>query len=929
MKLTFIQHNVNHSSPVHYTVLQQAFELNTDVLLLQEPYVAFDKLQKNFICISHPSFHTVSPIPTPAANKIPERPRTLAYIRKSTCLQFSPRYDLCEDPDMQIIEVIIEPEPFLIINVYNEKQRLPNTPTHYTTTPIPPSNLPYTIDRLLLPLQLKTPTILAGDFNLHHPRWNAAADPSKISKAQPLVNWLDRNKAELLVDAEEINEHGGTLIRQNLQNTSVIDLTFSLRFQQIQWGNWHFLSPTGSDHEVIFFEASLPSSSSFSSSSDSTLTPSFNLKKADWKKCKKAIQEEITQLYIPDVVTKDSIDELAQLFTTTIMNAAESAIPRARLCERSKPWWTEELKTLRKLLHKALRTFKRTKQEIDLIAWKTARNTYFHAIRDAKTQHWENFLANAAGKGVYRAAKYTRPTTQAQIPTITTQNGEARTFDEKCQAFLSTLFPSPPTEPSTPPSPSQLSTPPYPWQPNLQIPQRSTSSASKGDGGEVWPWPQLSPKEVKNAISSSSAVKAPGPDRIGFAIIQQAYAAIPHIFTRVYSVFFHHGYHPKCWRKAIGVVIPKPKKDDYSNPKSYRVIALLNCLGKVLEKIIATRLSYLANISELLHDTQLGSRKQRSAVDTALLLQHHIQQQRAKRKGNITSVLFLDIKGAFDHVSKPKLLATMQKLQLPPSLISWVDSFLSERIIRLMFDGKVQDETHVDIGIPQGSPVSPILFLIYTRDVWQDKAFQLSYMDDFSIAKSSTSAKKNCRALESIAQSLFQKATDKGVQFEPGKTELMHFHTHRREETEGITIGGHQIKPKKLIRWLGIWFDPQLSFKQHVEKKINTATATFFGLQRLGSLQKGLSFRALRQLYIACTTSIADFGVPLWYTNQRQGLLISRYQRLQNMATRHMLGAFKGSPTKALELEAALPPPEIRFKKLCNMYALRMLRFQT
>ena len=100
-------------------------------------------------------------------------------------------------------------------------------------------------------------------------------------------------------------------------------------------------------------------------------------------------------------------------------------------------------------------------------------------------------------------------------------------------------------------------------------------------------------------------------------------------------------------------------------------------------------MSYLANLGGLLHETQLGGRKQRSAIDTVLLLQHYIQQERNKRKGNVTSILFLDIKGAFGHVSKPKLLATMQQLQLPLPLIKWVESFLSERSIQLSFDEKV------------------------------------------------------------------------------------------------------------------------------------------------------------------------------------------------------------------------------------------------
>ena len=197
-----------------------------------------------------------------------------------------------------------------------------------------------------------------------------------------------------------------------------------------------------------------------------------------------------------------------------------------------------------------------------------------------------------------------------------------------CQRYSPLPFSSPlwsprkPLSPSKPPwlhtQPSKLITPvnyPRNLQPRLipknpQSPQRPTSSTSKGNREKVWPWPELSPKEVKHAIFSSSATKAPGPDKIGFAIIQHAYNAAPNVFYRVYTVLFSHGYHPKCWRKCIGLVLPKPKKEDYTNPKSYRVIALLNCLGKVLEKILAVRLSYLANIGGLLHDTQLGSRKQ-------------------------------------------------------------------------------------------------------------------------------------------------------------------------------------------------------------------------------------------------------------------------------------------------------------------------------
>ena len=172
-KLAFIQHNANWSSPAHYSILQMAFENNTDIVLIREPSVVKDRRGGNFFCISHPSFHLITPVPPQTANTITIHPRTLTYIRQNIDLEFTPRYDLCNDPDMQIIELVDKIQRFFIINIYNEKQR-PDTSsdTHLsqTTSPATQTQGLYTVDRLLLPLKLKTPTILVGDFHLHHKR---------------------------------------------------------------------------------------------------------------------------------------------------------------------------------------------------------------------------------------------------------------------------------------------------------------------------------------------------------------------------------------------------------------------------------------------------------------------------------------------------------------------------------------------------------------------------------------------------------------------------------------------------------------------------------------------------------------------------------------------------------------------------------------
>jgi len=119
----------------------------------------------------------------------------------------------------------------------------------------------------------------------------------------------------------------------------------------------------------------------------------------------------------------------------------------------------------------------------------------------------------------------------------------------------------------------------------------------------------------------------------------------------------------------------------------------------------------LAEISPLLYDTQLGGRKKKSAVDTALLLTDYIKRNKAK--GRYSSVVFLDVKGAFDHVDKSRLLQTMQSLGLPQSLVKWTQTFLEECAICLAFDSQIEDFIEIETGVLQGSPISPMLFLIY------------------------------------------------------------------------------------------------------------------------------------------------------------------------------------------------------------------------
>ena len=494
---------------------------------------------------------------------------------------------------------------------------------------------------------------------------------------------------------------------------------------------------------------------------------------------------------------KERLDNLGKALTSVIEEATKAAMPFIKRGPKSKPWWNPDLSSLRTdMLHKQrkfVRELTRTSREESFL-WKKdyllARNTYFQAIKAAKQEHWNQFLEKEDPKSIFKAMSYTKDENKQRIPSIRSSPDKLEeSFKGKCDAFVKTLFPPPPESE------------PVSWD-HYQEKQ--------------WEWPVLSRIELQNACSAKIKSSTPGPDCITQEIVTAAHRYQPDILFKVYSILFNYGYHPVCWKQATGVILKKPGKPDYSIPKAYRIIALLNCLGKVAERVIAKRLGALAEVTNMIHPTQIGGRSQKSAIDASLLLYNNVQEQR--KRGLVTSTVFVDVKGAFDHVSCNRLLTVLSQLGFPLSLISWVLSFLSERFLQLSFDGQMQSFRQIIAGIPQGSPASPILFLIYIHSMFGSlNNFTLSYIDDVSISASSTSLKKNVRLLERDITALFNLGAQNAIRFDNPKTELIHYTTRKGSLTEFLTLpDGTKIMPKSTVRWLGIYFDRGLSFKDHV-----------------------------------------------------------------------------------------------------------------
>ena len=227
-------------------------------------------------------------------------------------------------------------------------------------------------------------------------------------------------------------------------------------------------------------------------------------------------------------------------------------------------------------------------------------------------------------------------------------------------------------------------------------------------------------EEVKRAIFSSSPRKAAGPDDIPFRVWQELWPVVGKRIKLLYhkSVLIQHI--PRAWAEAKIVIIPKPGKPDYSVPKAYRPISLLRTISKGLERLIAQRLSEFCERTKRLSATQFGARPRRSTEQALVILVDKTYE--AWRKQKVLSLVTFDVQGAYNGVNKDVLRERLRACAIPAALINWIYSFCSNRAASITFgDFKAEMEDITFPGLPQGSPLSPILYILYNYDLLTGK----------------------------------------------------------------------------------------------------------------------------------------------------------------------------------------------------------------
>ena len=377
--------------------------------------------------------------------------------------------------------------------------------------------------------------------------------------------------------------------------------------------------------------------------------------------------------------------------------------------------------------------------------------------------------------------------------------------------------------------------------------------------------PILAVHEVGELISNLKNKKSSGPDDINAQILKLSLPYTVESLTYIYNLCISQNVFPSALKTAK--VIPLPKTKDRSDPNNYRPISLLSVLSKPLERHIHKNLLEYLETRKLLHPFQSGFRP-RHSCHTALARLVNTWLNNVNNS-QLTGVIYLDFRKAFDLVDHETLVQKLHCYLSNTSSVSFFSSYLAERKQKVLVNGLYSSLKPVELGVPQGSILGPLLFCIHINDlplhISKGNVQCDMFADDTSIHTAALDMTSLAADLQHSLNEVSDWCKNNSMLIHPLKTKCMIISTRQKQQLAPLplhlSLDGNVIEQVCEHRLLGITVDNQLKWQTHANNLCKTLSQNLFMLSKLKHL---VDFEARKLFYDAHIRSHLSYASTVW-----------------------------------------------------------------
>jgi len=387
-------------------------------------------------------------------------------------------------------------------------------------------------------------------------------------------------------------------------------------------------------------------------------------------------------------------------------------------------------------------------------------------------------------------------------------------------------------------------------------------------------------EEVREKLKNLDQNKSPGPDNLEPRALKELNISLAQPLYSIYKASLTTGKLPKSWKAASITPIYKNKGDKHL-AENYRPISLTSVACKILESIIRDKILYYMKANAIISTKQYGFLGGRST--TLQLLNIMDKWTEIIDKGGAIDVIFCDFKKAFDTVPHRRLLVVLEHYGIKGPLLSWIKDFLTNRKQQVCVDGSMSEVFDVLSGVPQGSVLGPLLFIIFINLMIEkaEDANMYLYADDLKLFREIAND-EDCDKLQNDVDRLYDWTRYSLLGFHPDKCETMRLGSKTKNLPNSFyTINDTRLKIVNSVKDLGITFSNVPSYEEHIRNKVNKANALVGMIRRNFEYMDKIMFK---QLFVAIVRPHLEYGGAIWNPDIKN--LTELIENVQRRATR-------------------------------------------